>query len=513
MRIICFIFFQLCMNGLMSQTTFMTTEGSVKAYLEEGLLQAYSIPYAAPPINDLRWKEPKQPAQHEAVWDGKNHSDMSAQIRTKVIGGTAPFGTVVGSEDCLYLDIVTHENRATVRPVIVWIHGGSNIAGTKSDEVYEAHSLARNTDAVVVKVNYRLGIFGSFYHPELHENDTVSASGNYTLLDLVAALKWIQANIESFGGDPTNVTLVGESAGCINIWSLLCSPLSNGLFHKAVCLSGLPNIQSAKKAYKYDEEIIQKLFIKQGKAADKKAAGKLLKNLPSDSLASFLYGLSTSEILLATKGFSHHFIADGYTLKESGFSTMKKDNVVQMPIIVSMTGEEASYFGVEKALGLTSEELWEIINTNENIQDIEKFVSSDKYNKYRKKVTRQSCLLHKLVELYLKKYERSNSEIYRLQFEATPGKSPWKEVFMATHASDLIYLFDKRSFNAPHFFTFLEPEDQALFEKQVKQYHAYLKNFIRTGKPGTVNGLEWPVWNKKDSDVIHLKTDHFQLGE
>lgn len=513
MRIICFICFQLCMTGLLSQTTFMTTEGPVKAYLEEGLLQVYSIPYAAPPIDDLRWKEPKTPAQHDAIWDGKNHHDMSAQIRTKVIGGTAPFGTVVGSEDCLYLDILTHKNRSALRPVIVWIHGGSNIAGTKSDEVYEAHSLARNTDAVVVKVNYRLGIFGSFYHPELHKNDTLSASGNYTLLDLLAALKWIQANIESFGGDPTNVTLVGESAGCINTWSLLCSPLSKGLFHKAVCLSGFPLIKSTRKAAKYDEKIIQKLVVNQGKAEDEKAAAKLLKNLPTDSLASFLYGLSTSEILLATKGFSHHFVADGYTLKESGFSSMKKDNVARMPIIVSVTGEEASYFGVEEALGLTSEELWKTINTDENIQHIEKFVSNKKYDKYRKKVIRKSRLLHILVGLYLKKFQRNNSEIYRLQFEATPGKSPWKEVFMATHASDLTYLFDKSSFKAPHFFTFLEPEDQPLFEKQVEQYHTYLKNFIRTGKPGTVNGLEWPVWNRKASHVIHLKTDSFQLDE
>lgn len=513
MRFICFFWFQLCITGLLSQTTFMTTEGPVKAHLEEGLLQAYSIPYAAPPIDELRWKEPKKPAQHETIWDGKNHSDMSAQIRTKVIGGTAPFGTVVGSEDCLYLDIITHKNRTTARPVIVWIHGGSNIAGTKSDEVYTAHSLARGTDAVVVKVNYRLGIFGSFYQPEMHENDTLSASGNYTLLDLLASLKWIKANINNFGGDTTNVTLIGESAGCINIWALLCSPLSQGLFQKAVCLSGLPQIKSAKNSNKYDEEIIQKLLINQGKAADKESAGKILKSLHPDSLSSFLYGLSTSEILLGTRGFSHHFTADGFTLRESGLSNMKQENVTKIHLIVGMTDEEASYFGVEKALGLNSEELWNTINTNEGIEEIENFVSSKEYNKYHKKVSRKSFLLHKYVEFYLKKYAKIDTAIYRIQFEATPGASPWKEVFMATHASDLIYLFNKSSFNDPHFFTFLKPEDQQLFEKQVEQYHAYLKNFIRTGNPGSVNDLEWPIWNKKSSNVIHLKTDSFQLGE
>ena len=219
-----------------AQTQVRTAGGLVEgAAVAGGAVRAFKgIPYAAPPVGDLRWKPP-QPA---APWSGVRKADafgprcMQARV----------FGDMVfrdeASEDCLNLNVWTPAASANERlPVMVWIYGGGFQAGSASEARQDGERLARK-GVVVVSMNYRLGIFGFFSHPELTKESPHHASGNYGLLDQSAALKWVQQNIAAFGGDPKNVTIFGESAGSFSVSAQMASPLSQGLFHRAIGESG-----------------------------------------------------------------------------------------------------------------------------------------------------------------------------------------------------------------------------------------------------------------------------------
>ncbi len=203
--------------------------------LEQNIFSFKGIPYAAPPVGKLRW----QPPQPVEPW--KNPKSTIAY------GATCPQPDMselifksyrAMAEDCLYLNVWTPaiDSSAAKLPVMVWIHGGGFIVGTASDDYYTGQDLAKS-GVVVVTLNYRLGPFGFFAHPLLSQESEHKVSGNYGLLDQIAALQWVQKNIKSFGGDAENITLFGESAGGRSIASLMVSPLSKGLFHKAILQS------------------------------------------------------------------------------------------------------------------------------------------------------------------------------------------------------------------------------------------------------------------------------------
>lgn len=487
---------------------FNTAQGPVKAEQRNGLWQIDNIPYAQPPVGKLRWKAPLPPVSREVVWDGKSVSDnMSVQIRNQVVYSEAAFGTVVGSEDCLYLDITTHLQTDRVRPVIVWIHGGSNKFGTKSDEMYESSVLAMNTDAVIVKVNYRLGIMGSLYLPELSPADPESASGNYTLLDLIQALRWTQQNIREFGGDPTNITLMGESAGTINIWNLLLSSLAKGLFHKVICSSGMPLIVSKDKAQKRSREALIQLLIKAHVVSNDKEGLSYLKSVTHEQLSSFLAGLDVTTIVEATKDLTHQSVDDGYTLKSHGFWAVNRARVGKIPMITGTTQHEASYFLVSQYTGISYAAYWRSINQGERQEKVTDFVASKAYKSYWKKVVSRTRLLRFVVDFHNRRYASHCKSVYMYRFEALPIHSPWKQLFGATHASDLIYLFGKEKFIKESFFKFLEPNTELeleIFRKQVGRLHTYIRNFIYTGNPAEVGGNHWPVWNKRKGNILYI---------
>ena len=196
-----------------------------------------AIPYAAPPVGDRRWKAPQAPASWAGVRDGKEFSPVCVQ--TPYPHNSlyyAPLGQV--SEDCLYLNVWTAATSAKEhRPVMVWIHGGGYTRGMGSTATYNGENLAKK-GVVVVTINYRLGIFGFLAHPELTKESDVHSSGNYGLLDMVAALQWVQKNIAAFGGDPKRVTIFGESAGSSAVNFLMASPLAKGLFQRVIGESG-----------------------------------------------------------------------------------------------------------------------------------------------------------------------------------------------------------------------------------------------------------------------------------
>jgi para-nitrobenzyl esterase len=195
------------------------------------------IPYAAPPVGALRWKPP----QAAAPWKGvRAAAEFSAPCMQTPYAQTSIYYTPLAavSEDCLYLNVWTAAAPAgEKRPVMVWIHGGAYTRGSGATPTYNGEALARK-GVVVVTVNYRLGIFGFLAHPELTKESDVKSSGNYGLLDMVAALEWVRKNIAAFGGDPGCVTIFGESAGSSAVNFLMASPLAKGLFHRVIGESG-----------------------------------------------------------------------------------------------------------------------------------------------------------------------------------------------------------------------------------------------------------------------------------
>jgi para-nitrobenzyl esterase len=213
-----------------------TTAGQVRgALLSAGGAEFLGIPFAAPPLGPLRWQPPAPVEKWSGVRDGTTYGPPCSQ---PVMGDWNRASAEKGKEDCLYLNVMTPQwPLKAPLPVMLWIHGGANRGGTASSDFFKDGRLFRH-GVMLVTTNYRLGVFGFFAHPELSRASAHHASGNYALLDQIAALQWIHDNIAQFGGDPDNVTVFGQSAGAISISALMASPLAQGLFHKAISQSG-----------------------------------------------------------------------------------------------------------------------------------------------------------------------------------------------------------------------------------------------------------------------------------
>ena len=217
-------------SGVAQQPSPVKVDGGLlQGKTEDGLTVYKGIPFAAPPVGDLRWRAP-QPA---AKWEGVQQTDKFAP--GPIQGGNPPSGK---SEDCLYLNVWTPAKSANDKiPVLVWIYGGGFGAGATSEKNYSGENLAKK-GVVLVSIAYRVGQLGFLAHPELSSENPNHVSGNYGLLDMIAGLQWVQKNIAAFGGDPNKVTIFGESAGGIAVSMLCASPLAKGLFHGAISQSG-----------------------------------------------------------------------------------------------------------------------------------------------------------------------------------------------------------------------------------------------------------------------------------
>ncbi len=221
-----------------AQTTVKTRAGVLEGTtVADGRVRVFKgIPYAAPPVGPLRWRAPEP----VAPWTGVRKADgFGAQCHQPPIFGDIVFDRPA-SEDCLYLNLWTPAQGADAKlPVMVWIHGGGYQAGASHEPRHDGVSLA-SRGVVLVTINYRLGVFGFFAHPALSADDPRGSSGNYGLLDMIAALRWVRDNIAAFGGDPGNVTIFGESAGSFAVSTLMAAPGARGLFHKVIGESGAP---------------------------------------------------------------------------------------------------------------------------------------------------------------------------------------------------------------------------------------------------------------------------------
>ena len=212
----------------------VTRSGAIEGKQQDGVTVYRGVPFASPPLGALRWQEPVPVKAWAGVLKATSFAAACMQKGVSMPGETPP----VVSEDCLYLNVWVPKHKASAGlPVLVWIHGGGYKNGSASMTLYDGEQLARQ-GIIFVSVAYRLGAFGFLAHPELSKESPHGSSGNYGLMDQIAALEWIKNNISAFGGDPTRVTIAGQSAGAMSVSALIASPRAKGLFHKAIGQSG-----------------------------------------------------------------------------------------------------------------------------------------------------------------------------------------------------------------------------------------------------------------------------------
>jgi len=300
------------------------------------------IPYAAPPVGDLRWKPPQPVKSWQGVRSATEFGPSCSQP-DHLSSFFKSLSTLVGSdpakilplgktdEDCLYLNVMTGNLRGkTKQPVMFWIHGGSGYLGNGADQ---GANLVRK-GVVVVTINYRLGVFGFLAHPALSRESPRNVSGNYGLLDMIEALKWVRRNIEAFGGDPQRITIFGESAGSFFVTDLLASPLAKGLFHRAIAQSGVATLRPHLKAQAGDKIEAEAL----GEQLNKK-----LGIMDTADVLGALRSKSAKELITAAtpRGNPYESVVDGWVLPESPdlANSISRNDV---PVIVGSTADEGT---------------------------------------------------------------------------------------------------------------------------------------------------------------------------
>ena len=314
-------------------------DGKVRGvFTEDGKVAVYAgLPYAAPPTGELRWREPNPVAKWDNILEADHFSAIAMQPRiplflqnemAKAMGQPQKEYLELMSEDCLYLNVwAPAEKSVTPYPVLVYFHGGSLRTGSGSEDMYCGEEAARN-GVVMVTVNYRLGVFGYLSLPRLSE-ESGHGSGNYGLLDQIAALKWVRHNISKFGGDPSKVTIAGESAGSQSVSVLCVSPLAKGLFHGAIGESATfaaPELASGTFSQQQAEENGMKFL------QDCKASGVTdLRNMPAEELMK--HELKDISI-----------VEDGYALPEKVYDIYQKGMQNDVPLLVGYNANEGLFF-------------------------------------------------------------------------------------------------------------------------------------------------------------------------
>lgn len=282
------------------------------------------IPFAQPPVGDLRWRAP-QPID---AWDGVRE--------TTSFGAPCPqlrAGSFIGTEDCLHLNVWRPRTQERGLPVYVWIHGGGNRSGSNDISLHQGDRLAMQSNIVVVSIQYRLGPLGWLYFEPLHSGNPLDDSGNFGLLDIILTLQWIQNNIEAFGGDTGNVIITGESAGGINIMSLLLSEQASGLFHKAIIQSGRPESPSLEQGTEWAAALYDNLS---------ELVGVSTSDPTNEELAQFMRDRSAEELVESFRDIPRIYsFSDGTVVPMDGIAQFATGEYVnKVPIIVGTNRDE-----------------------------------------------------------------------------------------------------------------------------------------------------------------------------
>lgn len=482
-----------------------TLNGIVEGNLQSGIRSFKGVPFAQPPIGELRWKEP-QPVKN---WIGVRKSDkFGPRAMQRALFGDMGFRSNGMSEDCLYLNIWTPATSPAQRlPVLVYFYGGGLLAGDGSEWRYDGESMARK-GIVAITVNYRLNVFGFFAHPELTKESPHHASGNYGFLDQTAALQWVQQNIAAFGGDPKKVTIAGESAGSFSVSAQMASPLAKNLMAGAIGESGS----------------LLGTFAPASLAEAEQAGVKFAGMFAASSLAA-LRSMPANEILEATaKQGTPRFGAniDGYFLPKSPLSIYAAGEQAHVPLLVGWNSEEGNYRSIlgqnkstlenyEKAIqglyGAQSADALKAYNASSDdaVEKVATALASDRFIGYStwKWSDLQSKTGSKPVYRYMYSRPRPSmrSEIGNvvagLAGGIVKGDSSTPKLKPATgavHSAEIEYALGNLPTNKVYDW---QPEDYKVSEIM----QAYFVNFIKSGDP---NGLGLPVWPAIKSNAVQV---------
>jgi para-nitrobenzyl esterase len=467
-----------------SAQTVTVTGGVIRgAMLENGGAVFRGIPYAAPPVGELRWREPMPVKPWTSVRDATAFGAICAQVPTPLESTNV---ADPGSEDCLFVNVWTPEWPSTSgKPVMVWIHGGANYAGSGSLGGSDGESLARR-GVVVVTINYRLGPFGFFSHPALTRESPNRASGNQGLLDQIAALKWVRDNIAGFGGDPDNVTVFGVSAGAIDIAALMTSPLARGLFERVIGESGAAN-QGNQFTLSQAEQRGEILA-----SAWKAPRGASIRDLRA---------VSTSDILKV-------YAEPGTLLRPNGTITIDGHVLPKKPADVFAAGEQLL---VPILLGSNTRDRFTPLPGDMRTAITELYVPLAE-RAHALYVGPNDPVYGTLVEQWVVDTTFRCSAVAQLEWHATAGNPayeyefarvpPGREILGATHGSEVPYVFatfDSYVFDPRYAAAARVAVGRANdVDRQVSDVmQQYWTNFAKTGDP---NGAGLPVWLRFDPE-------------
>ena len=464
-----------------------TDSGWIQGTIQEDLSVYLGIPFAAPPVGDLRWCAP----QPLTPWEG---------VKTAVEFAPDPYqgdGSGNVSEDCLYLNVWTsNPDPGGNLPVLVWIYGGGFSFGSTSTPVHNGEHLARK-GVVLVSINYRVGTLGFLAHPELSAESKSGVSGNYGLLDQIAGLKWVQKNISAFGGDPENVTIFGESAGGISVSMLCASPEAKGLFSRAISQSG--GNFGPTRPVTYPGENMKML------ADAEKAGVQYLKNAGVSTIAD-ARNLMPSELPFAWDAGVAWPIVDGIVIQGDQFEMYQNGNFNDVDILVGYNSDEGLSFSRESAP--------------------EEFVSNVK--------KRYGPFSNKLLQAYPVGESSVPKTARDLMRDAAFGWQTWSWALLQAkhgHSSVYYYYFDQHAphpadsaqadhgtphgVDVPYVFQTLDKNDSQLRDEDFEVSELisdYWTQFAKTGTPNNDHLPNWPEFSE-DSRKVMIFHDAAFIGE
>ena len=512
------LIFALLFNIILeaTDTEIKTSSGISNAYKSSGVYNWDDIPYAKPPVGDLRWKAPRDIANSDKVLLAKDNN-FCVQ-RPSGMGGSEGDGDFSGTEDCLYLDVKAPKNLSKKSlPVMFWIHGGGNTSGFK--DLYDFSKMVKRHDVIVVSLNYRLGPFGWFTHPAIQDLQFgLDKTSNFGTLDIIKALEWVQTNISLFGGDPENVTIFGESAGGHNVFSLLASQEAKGLFHKAISQSGYTTSIKVEGAYKqdtYSSTSSHASFNIVNRILEKNVTNLGQANLEKSELRKILLGLSAEDF------FSHYaerpsyeeiplLTADGVVIPAIGLreALSNKQHLNIVPTIAGSNRDEVK-------LWLASAEYFADLKYSPigSIFGIPKIEINNKpafeiFSKYRSSAWKLRGVDGPLRSLK----NAGNNNLYAYRYDWDDHRrliiADFKVLIGAAHATEIPLLTGDTKLTAGYGFLLYPkgPSKHFLSKNMMK----FWTNFAKNGKPGkSTNSIEWlPYKSLKNANSSFMVLDN-----
>jgi len=440
------------------------------------------IPYAAPPVGERRWKAPA-PVER---WSGlRSATEWGPRcVQSSRLGNLDPLNARM-DEDCLYLNVWTGTRSTNDKlPVMVWIHGGSNLNGAGSQPEYDGAGLARK-GVVVVTINYRLDVFGFLAHPELTKESGTNSSGNYGLLDQIAALKWVQKYIGAFGGDPTQVTVFGQSAGAFNISLLMASPLTKGLFARAIGQSGgalTPIASFGPKPLKLGEQ--------EGIKFTETLGAKSLTEMRAKSAQHLLDAAVARPMIY---GFG---VVDGWVVREHPASAYAHGRYNDVPLLVGWNVDEGTLFAARVQFPVDAPPYAERIRAQFKDKADRILTLYPPGSTPADEFASFAALLGDEIIDYgawawsERAAASGNSPVYRYYFTRRPPGAPQHSLNPLTapgvfHCAELYYVFNTLHVTGWPW----EPADRRLADA----VSSYWTNFAKTGDPNAPDLPNWPT--------------------